>query len=147
MYLSPIEIKELKSLTDFENPAIKYFAGKVKYTLQFEVDESLVTTNNIVKLNPGYFDAIAEVQLNGRHLDNLWMPDSEINVTGLLKKVNTLEITVSVVCRNRLIGDLIQFGEIKSIFTTAPVAEILNKDMPLKPSGLTGPIKLIQYVK
>ena len=143
--LSPIEVKELKSLTDFENPAIKYFAGKVKYTLQFEVDESLVTTNNIVKLNPGYFDAIAEVQLNGRHLNNLWMPDSEINVTGLLKKVNTLEITVSVVCRNRIIGDLIQFGEIKSIFTTAPVAEILNKNMPLKPSGLTGPIKLTRY--
>jgi hypothetical protein len=75
------------------------------------------------------------------------MPGSEINVTGLLKKENTLEITVAVVCRNRLIGDLKQFGEIKSIFTTAPVAEILNKEMPLKPSGLTGPIKLIQYVK
>ena len=145
--VNPIEVKELKSLTEFENPDIKYFAGKVKYTIRFDVDESLATTQNIVQLNPGYFDATAEVQFNGKLLNNLWMPGSEINVTGLLKKENTLEITVAVVCRNRLIGDLQQFGEIKSIFTTAPVAEILNKEMPLKPSGLTGPIKLIQYVK
>jgi hypothetical protein len=144
--VKPIEVKKLKSLTEFENPDIKYFAGKVKYTIRFDIDESLATTPNIVQLNPGYFDATAEVQFNGKLLNTLWMPGSEINVTGLLKKENTLEITVAVVCRNRLIGDLKQFGEIKSVFTTAPVAEILNKEMPLKPSGLTGPIKLIQYV-
>jgi hypothetical protein len=143
--IEPIDVNILKSLTQFENPAIKYFAGKVKYTLQFEVEESLFTAKNIIKLNPGYFDAIAEVQLNGKLLNNLWMPDSEINVTGLLEKVNTLEITVAVVCRNRIIGDLIQYGKLKSIFTTAPVTEILNKEMPLKPSGLTGPIRLIRY--
>ena len=145
-YIKPIEVKVLKSLTEFENIDIKYFAGKVKYTIQFNIDESLVTTKKIVQLNPGYLDATAEIYLNGKFLSNLWLSDSEINVSGLLKKENILEITVAVVCRNRLIGDLKQFGEIKSIFTTAPVTEILNKEMPLKPSGLTGPIKLIQYV-
>jgi hypothetical protein len=68
-------------------------------------------------------------------------------VSGLLKTENKLEIIVADVCRNRFIGDLIQFGSVKNLFTTSPITTILNKDMPLKPSGLMGPLTLTKYAR
>jgi len=90
-------------------------------------------------------DATAEVRLNEKQLAYIWMPNTELDVSGLLKAENILEVTVADVCRNRFIGDLIQFGSVKSLFTTSPITNILNKDMPLKPSGLIGPLKLMKY--
>jgi len=75
------------------------------------------------------------------------MPNTCLDISGMLKSENKLEITVATVCRNRFIGDLIQFGSIKSLWTTSPIETILNKDMPLKPSGLMGQLKLIGYAK
>jgi hypothetical protein len=97
-------------------------------------------------MNLGNMDATAEVRLNGKLLAYAWKPNTELTVSGLLKAENTLEINVADVCRNRFIGDLIQYGSVKSLFTTSPITEILNKDMPLKPSGLMGPLKLIKYM-
>jgi hypothetical protein len=142
--INPVEITTLKSLTEFDDPAIKYFAGKVKYTIQFETPNGF-SANNPIGLNLGNMDATAEVRLNGNLLYYAWMPNTEINISGLLNAENKLEITVADVCRNRFIGDLIQFGSVKSLFTTSPITTILNKEMPLKPSGLIGPLMLIKY--
>ncbi len=48
-------------------------------------------------------------------------------------------VTVANVYRNRLIGDLVQYGEIKNLWTTSPIKEFLNKDMKLQSSGIAGP--------
>jgi hypothetical protein len=145
--IAPIEIAKLKSLTEFNEPAIKYFAGKAKYTISFASPNSFLSASDSIVLNLGELDATAEVRLNGKLLAYAWMPSTELDVSGLLKTENTLEITVANVCRNRFIGDLIQYGKVKSLFTTSPITEILNKDMPLKPSGLMGPLKLMKYIK
>jgi hypothetical protein len=145
--IAPIEIAKLKSLTEFNEPAIKYFAGKAKYTISFASPNSFLSASDSIVLNLGELDATAEVRLNGKLLAYVWMPSTELDVSGLLKTENTLEITVANVCRNRFIGDLIQYGKVKSLFTTSPITEILNKDMPLKPSGLMGPLKLMKYIK
>ena len=142
--IKPVEITKLKSLTEFDDPAIKYFAGKAKYTITFATPINIVETDSVV-LNLGKMDATAEVRLNGKLLAYAWMPNTELTVSGLLKAENTLEITVADVCRNRFIGDLIQYGSVKSLFTTSPITTILNKDLPLKPSGLMGPLELIKY--
>jgi len=143
--INPVEITTLKSLTEFEDPAIKYFAGKVKYTIQFNAPNGFTASNNSVLMNLGNMDATAEVRLNSNFLGYVWLPNTEINVSGLLKAENTLEVMVANVCRNRFIGDLIQYGNVKSLFTTSPITTILNRNMPLKPSGLMGPLKLINY--
>jgi len=145
--IAPIEITKLKSLTEFDKPAIKYFAGKAKYTIAFSAPTSFVLAGNSIILNLGKMDATAEVRLNGKLMAYTWMPDTELDISGLLKQENVLEVIVANVCRNRFIGDLIQYGSVKSLFTTSPITEILNKDMPLKPSGLMGPLKLIKYTK
>jgi hypothetical protein len=145
--IAPVEITQLKSLTEFDNPGIKYFAGKARYTLAFSVPNSFVIAGNSIVLNLGKMDATAEVRLNGKLLSYAWRPDTELDVSGLLKNGNVLEVTVANVCRNRFIGDLIQYGKVKSLFTTSPIDETLSKDMPLKPSGLMGPLLLINNTK
>jgi hypothetical protein len=143
--IKPVEITRLKSLTDFEDPAIKYFAGKAKYTINFSVPGNFVSASDSLVLGLGNMSATAEVILNGKLLAYAWQPNTCLSVSGLLKSDNKLEITVANVCRNRFIGDLIQYGSVKSLWTTSPIETILNKDMPLKPSGLMGPLKITGY--
>jgi hypothetical protein len=143
--INPVEITTLKSLTEFDDLAIKYFAGKVKYTIQFDAPIGFTDSKNSVLLNLGNMDATGEVRLNGNHLSYAWLPNTEINISGLLKSENILEVTVANVCRNRFIGDLIQYGNVKSLYTTSPITTILNKEMPLKPSGLMGPLTLKKH--
>lgn len=143
--IKPVEITKLKSLTDFDDKAIKYFAGKARYTITFIAPNSFVSSRDSIVLNLGKMDATAEVSLNGQLLAQVWLPNTELVVSGLLKEENKLEITVADVCRNRFIGDFIQYGSVKSLWTTSPIATILNKDMPLKSSGLMGPLKLTKF--
>jgi len=144
--IQSVEVEELKSLTEFKDPAIKYFAGKVKYTVDFKKPES-VSGGDSILLDLGNMSATAEVILNGKILAYPWQSNTRLVVSGLIEAENKLEITVANVSRNRFIGDLIQYGTVKGIWTTSPIESILNKDMPLKPSGLMGPLKLVRYPK
>jgi hypothetical protein len=141
----PVEITGLKSLTEFEDPAIKYFTGKARYTINFSASRRFISRGDKIVLYLGGIYETAEVLLNGELLAHPWQPDTGIDITGLLKTQNTLEITVANVCRNRFIGDLVQFGTVKSLWTTSPIETILSADMPLKPAGITGPLRLISY--
>lgn len=143
--MAPIKVNELKSLTEFKNTSIKYFAGKAKYIMHFTVPKDFILKNDSIVLNLGGISATAEVLLNGKLLAHVWQPNTHLPVSGLLKGENKLEITVATVCRNRVIGDLIQYGSVKSLWTTSPVETILSKEMPLKPSGLMGPVRLIGH--
>ena len=142
--IQPVEVTALKSLTEFDNPAIKYFAGKAKYTINF-IKPDFDSASDSIVLDLGKLSATSEVILNGKLLAYPWQSNSRLVVSGLLKAENKLDISVANVCRNRFIGDLIQFGSVKSLWTTSPIESILNKDMPLKPSGLMGPLKLVGY--
>lgn len=142
-----INIKGLKSLTESNDPKIRYFAGKAHYTIRFDIPSDFVSTTDSILLNLGKIDATAEVILNGKMIAEVWQPFHNIPATKLLKKNNVLEVTVATVCRNRFIGDYIQYGNIKSIWTTSPIEMFLNKNSTLKQSGLIGPIKLIKYCK
>ena len=142
--IQPVEVTALKSLTEFDNPAIKYFAGKAKYTINFNAPD-MVSGSDLILLDLGDLSATSEVILNGKLLAYPWQANTRLDVSCLLKAENKLEIRVATVCRNRFIGDLIQYGTVKSLWTTSPIETILNKDMPLKPSGLMGPLMLVGY--
>ena len=142
--IQPLEVTELKSLTEFAEPAIRYFAGKVKYSLHFNTPDDYTTKDSML-LDLGTLSATAEVKLNGKILAFPWQSNMRLRVTDLLRTENKLEITVATVCRNRFIGDLKQYGTIKSLWTSSPIETILNKNMPLMPSGLIGPIKILGF--
>jgi hypothetical protein len=49
-------------------------------------------------------------------------------------------VTVVNVYRNRFIGDLTQYGEVRNLRTSSPITDFLSRDKPLKRAGLLGPI-------
>lgn len=133
--IAPITIAKLKSLTAFEDTAIKYFAGKVKYTIRFSTPKDFASSN-VIALNLGAIDATAEVYLNGKLINYAWLSNADINISGLLEKENELVITLANVCRNRIIGDKIMYDQYKNIFTTVKYNDTVGKEISLNPSGV-----------
>jgi hypothetical protein len=140
--IAPIEITELKPLSQFDNPEIKYFAGTVKYNITFEVDDENVLKADSILLDLGNFEADAQVVLNGKLLGNAWLSGTLIPAKNTLEKNNSLEVTVATTFRNRFIGDFAEYGAPKNLWSSAKVSEYLNKNSRLKPSGLMEPIKI-----
>ncbi len=143
--IEPINITRLQSLTDFENKDIKYFSGFAKYNINFKAPAPFVKSKGKLLLDMGRIGVTAIVTLNGSLLGTVWYSNTQFDVSGLLKEENKLEVIVGNEHRNRIIGDFIEFGKLKNIWTTSPVQNYLDKDKPLKPSGLIGPIKLLMF--
>ena len=139
-----VEITTLKSLTEYDDPDIRYFSGNAKYTINFKAPERFVAGEETILLNMGKFNAVADVSLNGKPLGKIWKPETDLVITGLLKGDNQLVVTVANEYRNRFIGDFIQYGKVQNLFTSSPVTDFLDKDKPLKPSGLIGPLRIIK---
>ena len=146
--LPPITLSPLKSITELDDPAIQYFAGTLNYTLTFKLTKEQLENSRTGLINFGKFDATAAVALNGTPIGNIWAHDTVIPVRALLQEQNTLEVSLATTCRNRLIGDIREYGEIQTIFTTAPTVrgKMLNASMPLKPTGLIGPLTLTLHM-
>jgi hypothetical protein len=139
-----VQIEDFRYWTDFSDPEIRYFSGKAKYTVHFTVPENIAAGDSLV-LSAGKIKATAEIRLNGNKLGYAWMPFQRFNITGLLVPgENTLEAEVANVYRNRLIGDLAEYGEVRNLWTTSPVEQFLNKDMKLQESGIAGPVTLVR---
>ena len=95
-------------------------------------------------LDLGAVASIAEVAVNGTPVDVVWRPPFRVNLTGALKAgSNTLEIKVTNVWVNRLIGDQ-QPGATRIAFAAQ---QRYQADSPLLPSGLLGPVKVVSLSK
>ena len=82
---------------------------------------------------------VAEVLVNGKSAGIVWKPPYRADVTGLAHRgTNTLEVRVTNLWVNRLIGDA-QPGARPITFTTL---KTYRADAPLRPSGLMGPVTL-----
>lgn len=145
--IAPVEITNLKSWTNFTDPAIKYYSGKSNYTIHFKLPTGYNPGSDSIQLSLGTLGVVGRVRLNGKWLGNIWLPDFRMDVTNILKTDNELQVEVANVYRNRIIGDLIEYGKLKSIWTTSPIDKFLDKDKTLTPSGLIGPIQLIKSKK
>jgi hypothetical protein len=145
--IPPVEITTLKSLTEYDKPDIRYFAGNAKYTINFKAPDNFVQGEEMILLNMGRFYTVADVSLNSKPLGKIWKPGTELNISGLLKDDNELVVSVANVYRNRFIGDFIQYGKVQNLFTSSPITDFLDKDKPLKPAGLIGPLTLIKVSK
>ena len=143
--IKPVTLNALKPLTSFENPDIKYFAGEVQYNIKFSLPEKFVNQQDSFELDLGEFATMAEVALNGVKLGIVWLSGTKLPVKKLLRKENTLEVTLKTVYRNRIIGDFIRYGKFKNGWTTTPMDLYLGKDKPLIPVGLSGPITILRH--
>jgi hypothetical protein len=138
----PIEIADLRSLTEYEAKEVRYFSGEATYRLRFTVPDADAAGGDILRLSLGDFESVADVALNAHPLGRLWRPGTELDVTTCLKRENELVVTVANVYRNRLIGDLAELGEVRNLRTSSPVEQFLAADKPLKRAGLLGPVRV-----
>ena len=95
------------------------------------------------KLDLGQVGCMAEVRLNGQYLGTLWKAPYTIDVTEALKQQdNLLEIKLVNLWVNRVIGDK-QRGIAKK-YTWASYNGAFRSTSALQPSGLLGPVQILQ---
>jgi hypothetical protein len=97
---------------------------------------------NHLWLDLGKVKNIAQVSLNGKNLGIVWKAPFRVDVTSALKPgTNRLQVKVTNLWVNRLIGDAQADAANKFTFTTQP---LYKADSPLPPSRLLGPVHLIR---
>jgi hypothetical protein len=163
----PVTFTTLEDWTNRPEPGIKYFSGTAVYSKTFDAPE-LKTQNLKLFLDLGTVHALAEVWLNGKNLGVVWTAPWRVDISSAVKaRGNKLEIKVTNVWANRLIGDEQQpadcaFGRGDMGFG-GPLKEFpdwflkgqprpskerftfttwnyFTKDSPLVSSGLLGPV-------
>lgn len=150
------------------NEEIRYFSGTATYQNEFEVSSELIAEGNPLELDLGHVEVIAEVMVNGVEVATLWKKPFRINIKGFVKEgTNTLEVKVTNLLPNRLIGDeqLLLDHERKKEYIKEWPDWLLNntprpterktlsgwqhydKDSELLVSGLLGPVVIRPYVE
>lgn len=136
-----INIENLVSWTENTNAGVKYFSGTGTYTKTISADKNWFTTDTRLWIDLGEVKNLAEVIVNGKSLGIVWKKPFVLDATNAIKPgANKLEIKVTNLWVNRLIGDQQQGMEKKITYTTMP---FYQANSPLLPSGLLGPVKIL----
>lgn len=152
------------SWSDHPDPGIRYFSGTATAAIRFDVPEDFLTPSGEVWLDLGEVAVMAEIRLNGRNLGVHWHRPFSVEVGSVLRAgSNTLEVDVTNLWINRLIGDeqqpadcewtgqhLTRWPEWLANGKPRPQPSRItfttwkhwNASDPLQPSGLLGPVTL-----
>jgi hypothetical protein len=166
-----IQFDKLIDWSSHADQGIRYYSGTAIYKKEIEL--AAIPTGQKLYLDLGAIKHLAEVTLNGKPLGVLWTAPWQIEITGTARAgKNRLEIAVTNVWANRLIGDeqhppdidwelgdpdakggyyLKEFPDWFLKNEPRPVKERLtfttwnyfHKDSPLEPSGLMGPVRIL----
>jgi len=132
---------DLHSYTEEKDEGIRYFSGTAYYEKSFEFHSS---GSGHVILDLGDVSHMARVYLNGEDLGLIWKAPYRTDVTdNLVDGTNKLIVKVINSWANRLIGDAGKAPEDRITYTVQTF--YLPGEAPV-PSGLMGPVKLIQTV-
>lgn len=137
-----VEFAELQNWTQHDNDGIKHYSGKAVYRQSFELTSAQVAhPQGRLLLDLGDVKDLATVRVNGRDLGTLWLAPWRVDITKAVRTGNNvLEIEVTNVWNNRLVGDLNLPQEQRRTHLQAPT---VNKNAPLLPAGLLGPVRLL----
>jgi hypothetical protein len=171
----PVLFSKLEDWTTSPEPGIKYFSGTAVYNTSFDFPVSANKNKSAnYFLDLGVIKHVARVILNHKDLGILWTAPWKIMIPGnlLLSKNNELQIEVTNVWANRLIGDEQQpsdcewmpgqyFYDSGKYLKEFPdwflkkqprpskgrycftTWNYFTKDSPLVSSGLIGPVRII----
>jgi hypothetical protein len=167
----PVEFASLANWTNRAEPGIKYYSGTAVYRRTFDLPPpGNKKQKSDIWLDLGTVHALAEVWLNGKNLGVVWTAPWRVDIAPAVKpKGNRLEIKVTNVWANRLIGDEQEppdcefgtgdmgFGGPLKAFPewlvkgqprpspgrfTFTTWNYFTRDSVLEPSGLLGPVTL-----
>jgi hypothetical protein len=131
--------KELGAWNENQDPSIRYFSGTAIYSRTFKIERTWLQEYRRLWLDLGVVRELAEVVVNQKPLQTVWREPYRLQLQDVLRVgENTLEIRVTNLWVNRLIGDA-QPSESRVAFTTGPT---YRPDAPLRRSGLIGPVVL-----
>lgn len=134
----PVTFEKLVSWTERPEEKVKYFSGTATYSREFDLPA--LPAGRVLSLDLGRVKEIAEVRLNGKDLGILWKPPFAVDITEAVRPGrNTLEVRVTNLWPNRLIGDQRLPPEQR---TTRTNVTKFKANSPLMESGLLGPVTL-----
>ena len=137
-----VTLPSLSSWSDNADPGVKYFSGTATYTKTIDVPQAWLGSGSRLWLDLGEVRELAEVSVNGTPLGIVWKRPYRIDVTTALKPgANALLLQVTNLWVNRMIGDEQPNAPRKYTFT---VPTFYKADSPLLPSGLLGPVTVVQ---
>jgi hypothetical protein len=125
---------------------IKYYSGTATYETTFELPVNFAAQGRGGRyfLDLGRVENLAAVTLNGEKLGVAWTEPFRVEVTAAVRaERNELSIEVTNLWPNRLIGD--QRRPRGERLTRTNVTKF-NRNSPLLPAGLLGPVRLLQAV-
>jgi hypothetical protein len=149
----------LSDWTKRPEDGIKYYSGTATYIKTFGMP--LVSSSGKYYIDLVEVKNLARVKLNGKDLGILWTAPWRKEIpASLLKAKNTLEVEVVNLWLNRLIGDdsiaddgirdgrwpdwLLKGQPRPGKRYTFTTHRFYNKNSPLSPSGLTGPVRIVE---
>jgi hypothetical protein len=136
-----ITMEKLIDWTARPEPGVRYFSGTATYRTAFRLAGPLPAADHPVLLDLGAVREVAKITVNGREAGLLWKDPWQIDIGPLVRPgENQLEIAVTNVWNNRLVGDQ-QPGAGPAI-TRTNLKGKFKADSPLLPSGLLGPVTL-----
>ncbi|WP_430973142.1 glycosyl hydrolase [Sunxiuqinia rutila] len=140
-----LQTDELLSWTKMGDMETRRFAGTVRYTTQFNRDQ----TEKEALLDLGLVKDCARVILNGKDFGTLLGPVYKVKVDNLVPGKNTLQVEVTNVAANR-IRDLDQRGIVWRKFHDINFVNINYQPFDassweIKDAGLLGPVFLIAF--
>ncbi len=118
---------------------IKYFSGTATYSIQLKMPAHAQADH---WLDLGEVREVAEVSVDGEQLGTAWTHTFRVRIPArlLIRGTHDLEVRVTNVWNNRLVGD--KFLDETDRITRTNMQHVHNKNTPLIPSGLLGPITL-----
>jgi hypothetical protein len=137
-----ISLDKLASWSENGDAGVKYFSGTATYTKTIDAPAGWFKAGARMWLDLGDVKNLAEVSVNGKPMGIAWKPPFRIDVTSALKPgANQLEVKVTNLWVNRLIGDQQPGGGTKYTYTTQA---FYQQNSPLLPSGLLGPVRIVR---
>lgn len=109
-----IVLNELKSLSEHDDPEVRYFSGKSIYCTTFDFSRKSIRPGMAVVLDLGEVKNLATVLVNGREFPVCWRPPFRVDVTDALREgSNDLQVKITNLWVNRLIGDESKPADVK----------------------------------
>jgi hypothetical protein len=128
----------LQSWTDSSDEGVRHYAGTAIYTTDFQVPA--VPKNARMTLDLGAVRETGRIAINGKAIGVVWKQPYTVDVTtAVVAGKNTLEIQVTNLWPNRIIGD--QSLPEEKRFTHTNITKY-TADSTLLTSGLLGPVNL-----
>jgi hypothetical protein len=136
-----VTLDRLTSWSESADSGVKYFSGTATYNKGVNAPPDWFKQGARLWLDLGDVKNLAEVLVNGQSLGIVWKRPFRVELTGVLKPgANVIEVRVTNLWVNRLIGDLQTNVTRKYTFTTW---SYYRANSPLLPSGLLGPVRFV----